>query len=509
MTTHLVAPPSTMRPLLVAATAPGATALGAWQEWFTGVVIDDLPHEEARLLPQVFANLHANGLDAGLPRRMRGKYRWLWSTNHLQAGELRPLLDSLTAAGAAPLLLQGAALLASGRVEWGARELGSVSIAVRPDQLARAARVLRAQGWAGARGVDERFLVERLALRLPGWRFVRDDQHLDLRWHVHMLRRDGVVDADVWGHARDVPFGDGDAKVPDDVGLLLHLVEQVGHSLDPASPAWVVDAALVAAAVEPSAFVRRARLLGLVTTAAGALAAVAHATGSQHATALATALSTEGGSRWERAWAWTDTGRLGRAAGGRRFEVARVSELVRQLLVYGSTPRTLVTGVRSVARRRFEPHLRGRRGGPLPPGEWVELDQGPGIERVAGRGWTWPDITGTWAEGARATLVLDTLLPRGGDVAIELRGGVNANCSHNPIVGVSVNGARVAEWDVREVFVGGPQRIVVPAAVADRQRPIEVTFRPRHTYRPSSRGEEPGDRQPFLNLFAVRVCPAP
>jgi hypothetical protein len=524
------------RLLLRAAVTSGPPARAAWEEWFSGVVLDDVPYDEARLLPQVFANLGANGAVECLPPRVRGNYRWVWTSNQQRCHAVAPALQSLVDAGIPTLLLKGAALLASGQCDWGAREMGDVDVLVPARRVADAASVLDAAGWLAQSGVTPDFLARRLALRRHSWNYEREAPHgnLDLHWHAFEGQRTADVAARLWGRARRVCFGGVELVCLDDLDQLLHTIEHASHGEPSHRLLWIADTARALDTIDGAELARRARQLGVHGLVNKALGVVADALGTPSAQSVAARVARcRAGSR-ERVLVFTETGTIL----GRCFP--RLSEHLRAILVQGVKARRPANGMGVLIRRRIEPSLCARPAlstglalagrprrvevavlrllgplarpptrGVLAPGEWVDLTNASGIDRVAGAGWSWPLPEGAWTDGAESRLALDVAIPRGRPLALEFRFGAEAHMSPNPRVVVLVNGRPVVEW----TFGAGPEptapRLEIPAWLADWCRPIDVVFRARRTFEPRSRDRGPGDIRRAAQLRAVRVIETP
>jgi hypothetical protein len=520
------------RLLLRAAVISGDGARTAWENWFADVELDDLPFDEARLLPRVYANLAAQGSAGCLPPRMRGKYRWVWTANQLRSHAVAPALRALVDAGAPTLVLKGAALLASGRCPWGAREMGDVDILVPTGSEVDAARALDAAGWVAQGGVTPDFLARRLVLRRHGWNYGRDtpNDNLDLHWHAFETVRARCIDAKLFRRARRVRFGDVELHALDDPDQVLHLIEHASHGEPAHRLAWIPDVAGVLDHVDAQHLAHRARELGLLDLAREAVDTITRALETPSVQRMASAL---GGSRAgprERVLAATETGTVG----DRSFP--RLSELLRATAVHAGDARHPLRAVEDVARRRVEPSLcrhpvlstalaiagRPRRIevaalrvlGPLArppaplalrPGEWLELTTASALDRVAGAGWSWPMPDGVWTDGAEARLSLDTTIPRGEPLALEFRFGADRHRSPNPRAVVLVNGRRLTEWRFGRDDAIAPHRLAIPAWLGDWCRPIDVAIRPRHPFMPAERDRNPGDARPAVHLHAIRV----
>ena len=520
------------RLLVRAAVLPGTAARAAWDEWFPSVVLDELPFDEARLLPRVFANLSAHGAAGCLPPRLRGKYRWVWTSNQLRCHAVAAALHSLVDAAIPTTLLKGAALLASGQCSWGAREMGDVDVLVPPRREMDAANALGAAGWVAQSGVTPDCLGRRLALRRHGWNYARDtpQANLDLHWHAFEGIRDPGVDAKLSERARRVRFGSVELDALDETDQILHIIEHASHGEAAHRLVWLADVAGILESVDGAALADRARELGLHDLATAALDTVAGALGTPSIRSIAASLAASGAGSRERLLARTDTG----AMFGRTFP--RLSELVRSGVVHGVDARHLVRGVAALLRRRVEPGLcahptlstglalvgRPRRvevaalrglgplarppaAGVIPPGEWVDLTTAGGLDRVAGAGWSWPMPEGVWTDGAEARLALDIAVPKGPPLVLEFRFGDDARRSPNAHAIVHVNGRPLAEWRFGTGSEYTPDGLAIPAWLADWCRPIDVSIRPLQPFMPRNRLSGPGDIRPGVQLRAVRV----
>jgi hypothetical protein len=533
VTPQFTPPSPSERTLLVAAIGPAALAASAWDTWYAGVVLEDVPYHEARLLPQVFANLHAQGEAGRLPPRLRGKYRWVWASNKLRVDGTGPAVAALHARSIPVLALKGAAMLAGGIVEWGAREMGDVDLAVPADRLYEAGRALERAGWWGRNAVSADTLARRLRDRRHSWNFDRGEhQQVDLHWHVLAMRPDPATDDSIWARAHSVSLGQHEVFAPDDLDLFVHVVEHASRNEPMNRLAWVVDAARLLVRVDADDLVVRVRELGLTATVATACDVLGDALGTvgpHDPRALAARVRSWPLPAVESVLAWTREPHVG------RWPVPRVGEQVRTAALHapGASPRE---GVRGFVRRRVEPslwrnrwvgaavHLAGgarrpqmlalRRFGPLArppaatplvPGEWVVLNTGAALDRVAGPGWSWPQDDGVWGEGIEARLVVDAPMPRGRGLTLEFAGGDQVADGPTPMVRVFVNERPVADWDVHHAFAEGPVTVDVPAWLADWCWPLEVTFRPLETFPTGARDGDAGDLRPFLFLRGFRV----
>ena len=290
------------RLLLRAAVLPGPAARTAWDEWFSGVVLDELPFDEARLLPHVVANLSAQGGAECLPQRLRGKYRWVWTSNQLRCHTVAPALHSLVNARIPTTLLKGAALLASGQCAWGAREMGDVDILVPPGREVDAAQALGAAGWVAQNGVTPDFLGRRLGPRRHGWNYIREtpQANLDLHWHAFEGIHDAHADATLFERNRRVRFGSVELGALDEIDQVLHIIEHASHGEAAHRLVWLADTASILGNLDGAALADRARELGLHDLATAAVDTVARALGTPSIQSTAAGLAASRARRRER-----------------------------------------------------------------------------------------------------------------------------------------------------------------------------------------------------------------
>ncbi|MFM5969685.1 MAG: hypothetical protein ACKO9X_03730 [Dolichospermum sp.] len=69
--------------------------LTAWQDWRDSVDIETLDASSYSLLPQLYQNLLAHGVDDTEMSRLKGIYRRNWYANQLKLKSLKAILSSL------------------------------------------------------------------------------------------------------------------------------------------------------------------------------------------------------------------------------------------------------------------------------------------------------------------------------------------------------------------------------------------------------------------------------
>lgn len=214
----------------------GEEALAAWTDWRGGEA--DLANAERgslRLLPLLYLNLGPqlpSGPDKGW---LKDTYRESWTANQLGLKVGGRAIEALRATGADVLVLKGAALVNTVYGDLGARPMGDVDLAVRPEWAGAAVRALQGVGLAAIEGDPERLLAARhsLAFRDP------DGQEVDL--HRAMLWRPGL-DEEFWAGSIEAEVAGARVRILSPADQLLHVCAH-GAAWNPVHPVrWAADA---------------------------------------------------------------------------------------------------------------------------------------------------------------------------------------------------------------------------------------------------------------------------
>jgi hypothetical protein len=209
-------------------------ALDAWTRWRREEPdLDTIEPGSYRLLPLAYRNLGlATDLDA---ERLKGIYRRSWAANQFGLRVGRKAIEELQAAGVEVLALKGAALIDSAYLDLGARPMGDVDLAVRPEQTEAAVRALRAAGLTASAEQPGQVLAVRhsLAFSDPG------GQEVDL--HRGALWRPGL-DEEFWRGSIEAEFAGARVHILNPADQLLHVCAH-GAAWNPVHPVrWVADA---------------------------------------------------------------------------------------------------------------------------------------------------------------------------------------------------------------------------------------------------------------------------
>lgn len=232
--------PDTRQALLLrAALGEGDPARRAWEEFAAeGGRIEELDDASYRLLPQLYRNLEACGIDGETMIRLRGVYRHAWYRNQMLLHAAGSAVRALTAAGVGVMALKGAAVAALYPGGLGTRPMNDVDLLVGPADLDRAVAVLGAEGFApvlpGPLAITRR-VRHAVALRRE------DGIELDLHWHLLVH---GDDDRGVWDRAVRSTLSGASILAPSPADQLLHTCVH-GLAADPAPVRWIADAVLI------------------------------------------------------------------------------------------------------------------------------------------------------------------------------------------------------------------------------------------------------------------------
>ncbi len=224
--------------LLRAALLDGDPARAAWFAYRPTFDLDHLDNGSRRLLPLLYRNLLALGVDDSLLGRLRGVHRYHWLRNQLQLQYLGTLLRSLDGAGVPVLVLKGAALALLNYAEVALRPMDDVDVLVPSSAVPTVLRALRELGWHTSwRSVEQLVPVKH---SVPFER--ADGASLDLHWHVLLECLHTEDDEPFWSGAVPLNINGVLTRTPNPTDHLLHTCVH-GVLYNPVPPLrWVADA---------------------------------------------------------------------------------------------------------------------------------------------------------------------------------------------------------------------------------------------------------------------------
>lgn len=230
--------------LLDAALKPAEAAARAFREWQTVVdVREDFDWQNLRLLPLVYSNLRAHGVDDPLMPRLRGVYRRTWAEMQTLLHRVEPVVRALREANIPVLLLKGAPLSLTYYRNAAHRPMTDFDFAVPRDDAWHAVRALQALGWQPSSPMSDERIKWFHALQF----FHPSGGELDLHFHVMAETTVGETDHFFWDTAEVLSFRGHAVSMLAPTELLFHTIIH-GVRWNYASPIrWIPDALTVLA----------------------------------------------------------------------------------------------------------------------------------------------------------------------------------------------------------------------------------------------------------------------
>ncbi|AFY33792.1 nucleotidyltransferase family protein [Calothrix sp. PCC 7507] len=175
--------------LLQAALLQGQAALTAWEQWQSLVDIEVLDAESHVLLPQLYQNLLAHGVEDPHMARLKGIYRRTWYANQLRLKQLKTLLSHLKNAGIEAIVLGDAALCCCQDETY--RPISNFHLLVRSTELEGAIQQLICLNWQVSNALTHQFI------------HLQDDPEnlLYLQEHLFWGIPQDYIDEQVWQYA--------------------------------------------------------------------------------------------------------------------------------------------------------------------------------------------------------------------------------------------------------------------------------------------------------------------
>ena len=226
--------------LLRAATLRGEPALAAWRAWTSrhDLIESHLDRGSFRLLPLVYKNLVAHGIDEPHLPRLKGIYRYWWCSNQDLLYQAAGLVEHLEATGIRTLVLKGAALSAVHYRDMGVRPMADVDVLVPFEQAHAASASLARIGWRPVKPCLEDEIRYRHSTPIVS----RAGKEFDLHWHS--LREGMRVDSDdrFWQRSVPLPILHARSRCLGATDALLHAVVHGMRWNEEPAIRWIADA---------------------------------------------------------------------------------------------------------------------------------------------------------------------------------------------------------------------------------------------------------------------------
>jgi hypothetical protein len=228
--------------LLTACLASGAEARKAWEAWLPQVDIDRLDFGSSKLLPLLYRNLRAQGVEHPVVGRLKGVYRATWFRNQVLLKEASAVIPLFRGIGVESMILKGAALILTAYGDIGARAMEDVDLLVPTARGKEVLDLLLAEGWTPEPWLPDAMVGAYFAVK-HGFNFRhRAGRLIDLHWHAMDECIAPWADDDFWAASRPLQIHGQPVRTlcPSD-----HLLHAIAHGVrwNPIPPLrWVADA---------------------------------------------------------------------------------------------------------------------------------------------------------------------------------------------------------------------------------------------------------------------------
>lgn len=238
--------------LLQAGLLRGDRAAAAWNELRPSLDIDHQSGESNRLLPLVYRNLLALGIDEPEMPRLKGLYRVTWYKNQMLLHHLASVLQMFADARIETLVLKGAPLIVQYYRDAGLRPMEDFDILVPTQKAMAAVKVLKDAGWKPEWELSPADLPKGFERLRHGVRFYDGEgRKCDLHWRVmsNLLPDVRGSDDDFWQGAVSVEIAGVPTRALNAADQLLHVCVHGASFVPEGTARWAADSMVLLAAV--------------------------------------------------------------------------------------------------------------------------------------------------------------------------------------------------------------------------------------------------------------------
>jgi len=231
--------------LLQACLLQGKDALDAWYKWKSTTDAEQIDIGSLRLIPLLYQNLKAHGVDDTLMNKFKGIYRFTWYKNHILLHVMEKVLAGFYDAGIQAMALKGAALTLLHYRDYGLRPMGDFDVLIHEKDVAKAIDILRGLGWKPWQRLPKVLTVDYVS-SVKSCRFNNTrGEGLDLHWHVLLESCYKNADKDFWDGAVQTSVHDYTVHALNPADQLLHVCVHGAVRSSIPTIRWVADAALI------------------------------------------------------------------------------------------------------------------------------------------------------------------------------------------------------------------------------------------------------------------------
>ncbi len=223
----------------------GKEALNAWCKWKSTTDVDQLDAGSLRLIPLLYRNLQAHGVEDDLMNKFKGIYRFTMYKNHMLLHSMRKVLAGFYDTGIQAMVLKGVALTLLHYRDYGLRPMGDFDVLIHEKDVATAINILRNLNWKPWQRLPKVLTPEYLS-STKGCAFNNNrGEGLDLHWHVLLESCYQDADKDFWEGAVQTRSRDFSVYALNPTDQLLHTFVHGSMRNTVPTIRWVADAAFI------------------------------------------------------------------------------------------------------------------------------------------------------------------------------------------------------------------------------------------------------------------------
>jgi hypothetical protein len=248
--------------LLKAALLPGAACAEAFAKWMVSADIDHLDEGSFRLLPQLYRNLRAQGIQHPFLSRLKGIHHRAWYKNRVLFAEIVPVLKLFHGSDIPTMLLKGVPLAILHYQDAGARPMRDIDVLVPEEKAADAMRLLMQAGWTPELNTPPDLPALYMRARHAAGCKDREGREFDLHWHVLNWWPRPEADEEFWKNSVELDLQDVRTRTLDATDHLAHICAHAAEWQSTPAIRWVADAFMLvrsAASIDWDRIMRYAR----------------------------------------------------------------------------------------------------------------------------------------------------------------------------------------------------------------------------------------------------------
>ncbi len=224
------------------------TSRESFYGWKSITDLDRLGTASQKMLPLLYKTLIKKNIEDDILTKLKGSYRNTWVKNQLLFNKAKNIISRFNDAGLKVMVLKGAAICNEYYHDLAIRPMNDFDIMVRTEDAAEAIKILLDNGWKqtdASPKLSSKFNCDFFETwHSQGFRD-KDNQEIDIHWHLLQECCYQNADDDFWNSAKQVEFMELPVFVLNPADQLLHLfVHGINSGMTEAGSIlrWVTDA---------------------------------------------------------------------------------------------------------------------------------------------------------------------------------------------------------------------------------------------------------------------------